>query len=46
MGILPLQYAEGQNGETLGLTGRETFDIPVSDDIRPKQLIEVRVSEH
>src|SRR5437762_12566136 len=27
MGVLPLQYAEGQNGERLGLTGREVFDL-------------------
>ena len=27
MGILPLQYAAGDSGETLGLTGKETFDF-------------------
>jgi aconitate hydratase len=27
MGILPLQFAEGQNAESLGLTGEETFDF-------------------
>jgi aconitate hydratase len=27
MGVLPLQYAEGQNAQTLGLTGEEVFDI-------------------
>jgi aconitate hydratase len=27
MGVLPLQFMEGQNAQTLGLTGRETFDI-------------------
>ncbi len=27
MGILPLQYNEGDNAESLGLTGKETFDI-------------------
>ena len=27
MGVLPLQYPEGQNAESLGLTGEETFDI-------------------
>jgi aconitate hydratase len=25
--VLPLQYPEGQNAESLGLTGDETFDI-------------------
>ncbi|MGI8817917.1 MAG: aconitate hydratase AcnA [Gemmatimonadales bacterium] len=27
MGILPLQYAAGESAETLGLTGRESFDF-------------------
>src|SRR5581483_2847663 len=27
MGILPLQYREGENAESLGLTGREEFAI-------------------
>ncbi len=27
MGVLPLQYAEGQNAESLGLTGEEEFSI-------------------
>ncbi len=28
MGILPLQFAEGESAESLGLTGTETFDVP------------------
>ena len=28
MGILPLQFEEGQNVESLGLTGEEIFDFP------------------
>ena len=28
MGILPLQFGEGQNVESLGLTGEEVFDFP------------------
>jgi aconitate hydratase len=27
MGVLPLQYREGQNADSLGLTGEETFDV-------------------
>ena len=27
MGVLPLQFSTGQNAQTLGLTGEETFDI-------------------
>jgi len=29
MGILPLQFAEGESAETLHLTGQEIFDIPL-----------------
>ena len=31
MGILPLQFEEGQNAETLGLDGSETYDIAPID---------------
>jgi aconitate hydratase len=27
MGVLPLQFADGETPESLGLTGRETFSI-------------------
>jgi aconitate hydratase len=27
MGVLPLQYKEGQSAQSLGLTGKETFEI-------------------
>jgi len=27
MGVLPLQYTEGQSAQSLGLTGKETFEI-------------------
>jgi aconitate hydratase len=32
MGILPLQYADGENADSLGLTGRETFSISGIDN--------------
>jgi len=44
MGILPLQFLNGENADSLGLDGKETFDIPVTDDIKPKQIVEVTVS--
>jgi aconitate hydratase len=27
MGVLPLQFPQGENAESLGLTGEETFEI-------------------
>ncbi len=41
MGVLPLVFTDGQSWQSLGLTGRETYTIPVSDDIQPKQTITV-----
>ncbi|MFZ5636931.1 MAG: aconitate hydratase AcnA [Pseudomonadota bacterium] len=32
MGVLPLQFAEGENAQILGLDGSETFDIEGLDD--------------
>ena len=36
MGVLPLQFKPGASWETLGLTGAETIDITLADDIRPQ----------
>ncbi len=42
MGVLPLQFKEGESAETLGLTGRETFDIlGIDDNIQVKQEVTV-----
>jgi aconitate hydratase A / 2-methylisocitrate dehydratase len=44
MGILPLQFKEGETRETLELTGAETYDIVgLNDDIKPGQTLTVRV---
>jgi len=42
MGILPLQFMPGDTAASLGLTGRETFDvIGISDGLRPHQELTV-----
>ncbi|KCV70163.1 cytoplasmic aconitate hydratase [Fonticula alba] len=41
MGIIPLQFKEGDSADALGLTGKETFDIALPDDIRPGMDITV-----
>ncbi len=44
MGILPLQFLPGQNAESLGLIGRETFTIHgIADGLRPRQELTVEV---
>jgi aconitate hydratase len=41
MGILPLEFARGENPQSLGLTGREQFTIRGIDAITPGQAIDV-----
>ena len=41
MGILPLEFARGENLQSLELTGRETYTIRGMQDIKPGQQIEV-----
>ncbi len=42
MGVLPLQFREGQTPESLGLTGRGYYDIPdLTDRVRPLQELTV-----
>lgn len=41
MGVLPLQYKDGETADSLGLTGRESFSIHVTNDVKPRQMINV-----
>ncbi|MFH5804259.1 aconitate hydratase [Alienimonas sp. DA493] len=41
MGVLPLQYREGESAEALGLSGRESFDIHLEAELKPGQPVEV-----
>jgi aconitate hydratase len=42
MGVLPLQFKEGQSAKSLGLTGREKYDvIGIDDHIKPRQELGV-----
>ncbi len=41
MGIVPLQFAEGRNAESLGLDGSEYYTIHISDNVQPKDTVRV-----
>ncbi|MCV9927902.1 aconitate hydratase AcnA [Flavobacterium sp. LS1R49] len=42
MGVLPLQYKNGENAASLGLTGKESFSISgIAKDIKPLKEINV-----
>ena len=43
MGVLPLQFEPGEDRETLGLTGSETFDIEgIAEGLEPGRKLTVR----
>ena len=45
MGVLPLQFLDAENVETLGLTGEESFEIKVpGDSVLPGQEIVVKAA--
>jgi len=45
MGILPLQFNEGQDAHALGLTGRETYTVHLAEDLKPRQNVRVEVAD-
>ena len=46
MGIMPLQFAVGQSADSLGLTGKELFDIHLPDSLSPGMKLNVKVTYH
>ena len=41
MGVLPLTFKEGESHESLGLTGHESYTIPLTNDVQPLQWLTV-----
>ncbi|TCI39754.1 MULTISPECIES: aconitate hydratase AcnA [unclassified Exiguobacterium] len=41
MGVLPLQFMDGESAESLGLTGEEALDIQVDESVRPRDILNV-----
>ena len=45
MGVLPLIFKPGESHETLGLDGSEVFDIPITDEVKPLQMLTVSATK-
>ncbi|CCF85552.1 Aconitate hydratase (fragment, C-terminal) [Nitrolancea hollandica Lb] len=46
MGVLPLQFQPGENAETLGLTGQETYTIDgIAEGLTPGKILTVRARD-
>ncbi|MCF8565502.1 aconitate hydratase AcnA [Alicyclobacillus tolerans] len=45
MGVLPLQFREGESWKSLGIEGTETFDIlGLNDQLQPGQVLTIKVT--
>lgn len=42
MGILPLEFIEGESAQHLKLTGEETFELQLNDSVKPKEIVKVK----
>ena len=46
MGVLPLQFKDGDSAQSLGIDGSETFDlIGLEGDVRPRQDVTLRITK-
>jgi len=45
MGVLPLQFEEGENAETLGLTGKESYDLLGIENMMPQGELTVKAKD-
>jgi aconitate hydratase len=45
MGVLPLQFKEGESADSLGLTGKETYDILGLENLEPRGELTVKAKD-
>ncbi|MGE7093715.1 aconitate hydratase AcnA [Lysinibacillus sp. NPDC048646] len=41
MGVLPLQYLNGESADSLGLTGKEEISVNITDNVKPRDILTV-----
>lgn len=42
MGVLPLQFKQGESAEVLGLTGKETIEVLIDESVKPRDHVNLR----
>ncbi|USK30795.1 aconitate hydratase AcnA [Bacillus sp. CMF21] len=45
MGVLPLQFKQGESAEVLGLTGKETIEVLINEAVKPRDHVKVRATD-
>ena len=41
MGVLPLQFMNGESADSLGLTGEETIAVNIAEGVKPRDILTV-----
>ena len=45
MGVLPLQFKDGESADSLGLNGREEISVDINEDVQPHDIIKVHAKK-
>ncbi|UXR60923.1 aconitate hydratase AcnA [Staphylococcus schleiferi] len=45
MGVLPLQFKQGESADTLGLDGKETISVEISESVQPRNTVKVTATK-
>ncbi len=45
MGVLPLQYKDGESAASNGITGFEIFTIEIDDQVKPRQFLTIKAQK-
>ncbi|SDB89769.1 aconitase [Pelagirhabdus alkalitolerans] len=45
MGVLPLQFEDGESADSLGLTGRETIKVDIDENVSPNEKVRVTATD-
>ncbi|MFV2045766.1 aconitate hydratase AcnA [Metabacillus sp. YM-086] len=45
MGVLPLQFKEGESAESLGLSGKETIEVEIDENVKPRDFVKVTATD-
>ncbi len=45
MGVLPLQFQDGESRESLGLTGEEVYSLALGDDLEPRAALTLQATD-
>ncbi|WP_163536883.1 aconitate hydratase AcnA [Gracilibacillus sp. YIM 98692] len=45
MGVLPLQFKDGDSADSLGLTGKESFEVEIDESVKPHDSVKVTATD-